>query len=274
MSSFEYDIDTNKGLIDSVRFKNNELIYPWSIEFGDPASFFSLEQPGWRTSINKKNISVSENEITGELEVVTSSGSGLLSWRDSIDKNKVSRRASLQATEDLLLMDFVIQYRFKADQFPKAKINGEVYSHQNRNLYIQYPVDSVELFGDEVSVKINTTDSHNNDKFQQEMYVRDRGDMWIVHSRLMPTSDFREPDLETIKLNTRWYNRALPTPVAKLLLKVPGVRKTLWYRGEIKGYPWWNPILRLFKPSAYIFSKLNSGEHLSLNTGVEFYETA
>ena len=270
-----WEINEQKGLVSGLELKGNQLISPWSIEFGDPASFFSLEQSGWRT--NRSNVSVSsapEQEINGAMDVQVSTGSAKLSWQDDINKagNKISRQATLEALtpNSLLLMDFVIQYRFKADIFDTVIIDEMEYKHQDKNLYIQKPVQVITIISNKLGlgVKVSTVDSAHTEKFQQEMYARDRGDAWIVHSRLMPTS----ADLETIKLNVKWYNRALPTWLAQSLLKIPGMKNYLWYRGEIKGYPRWNPILRFFKPSAYIFSKLSAGDQLYLNTEAEFYE--
>ncbi|HEC63881.1 MAG TPA: hypothetical protein ENI23_01150 [bacterium] len=258
------------GYINELNVDGYNLIYPWSIEFADSYSFFSLENVGFgnlRTNwVTKRN----GDGTRGKMDVEMKEGKVRLEYENIGIDNKIYRKASITALKDTYLMDFVIQYRFKKEFFEKGEIAGKTIRHRNSNIYYQYQVDRVELIGDRYKVLVKVKNFEGAEKFDRYMYIRDKGSEWIVHCRLIP----KVADKEVIKLNVRWYNKAIPRILGNALLKNKKLRETLLYRSERKPYRKWLRPIKILNPSAYKLVRLEEGETVELATVMEVIKSS
>jgi hypothetical protein len=252
-----------KGFVEKLFIKNKNIIFPWGIECGDSSSFFSLTEKGWR--VDKKFLKkiIKENSTKGNVQIRMSEGLLNLNYEDKFESKIITRKATLRALKDSYLMDFVVRYRFKKKFFKYAKINNRKIYHNNSNKYYQYPVKKAFLVANGFKVKISFENYQTLENFKPVMYVRDYKDEWIVHCRLFP----KKGGKEIVKLNTTWYNRALPQRLSKFLLKSSFLKKIIWYRMERSPYPRWNFLFKyLLKPCGYEVSLLEKDKNIKLST--------
>jgi hypothetical protein len=133
-------IDKQKGLVSEIKLNNANIICPWSIEFGDTKSFFSLEQPGWHNNKSNVELDFSNDFLKGSMNVEMTDGSFELNWEEAIDedKNLIRRKSTITALQDSYLMDFVQQFRFKENAFQKGLIANKEVLHKSSNKYHQF----------------------------------------------------------------------------------------------------------------------------------------
>lgn len=263
MLQVTWKVNTN-GFIEKLEVDGENIIMPWGIEFGDSSSFFSLTDGGWRNNQKVLRQEITATSIFARREVMMSEGRFILEYQEILQKNVVKRMATLIALEDSYLMDFVIRYRFIRELFDQGEISGQTILHKNSNIYYQYPVSHVTLVGGRL-VHIQLTSSATISKTNPYMYIRDYKNEWIVHARILPTEFCRE----IVKLNTLWFNRALPDPVGHFLLDIPYLKNAIWYRSERAPYPKWHVIGKVFKPVAYGLFMLQKGKKIYIESSME-----
>jgi len=255
--SMKWKIKNN--CISELFLGNDNLIYPWGIETADSSAFFSLEDKvGYRYSVLSSASDFGPEQYRGSYEVKMQEGRWQLDIDDKIiNSTTIQRSAYLNCLESSHFMDFVVRFRFKKEFFPNAEINGMHYQHKNSNLYYQFPVREAQLTGSRYRVKVSIDEVTCPEVFSPQMYVRDYEDEWVVHARMVPVSW----EKEVIKLCNRWaHTRPLPQFFSNALLKVPFIKRQLWYRGERK--PFTGPIMRRINPLACPIVKLGQGEVL------------
>lgn len=204
----------------------------WGVETADRGSFFSLDGGhGW---VAKRRIDHTSSGIyRHELEVRMAEGHWVLHTEVYPEGDVLVRHQRLVCLSRTWFQDFVCRFRFCKSLFQTAQIAGRHFAHRGTNRWYQYPVRIATLHGERLSLKVKVSDWYGAGKFNQEMYVRDEpGDAWIVHARLMPSMH----DAYWIRWDTR-LGRILNVPdrVARPLLKVPIIKKNLWYRAERTG---------------------------------------
>ena len=248
------------GLIKELTLENGEnLIFPWGVETADEWSFFSLERSvGYRYERTHEKIEGFENKQQVELDVQMCQGEFRLSIYDELKLDQVLREVSLETLKETRLMDFVMRFRFKKEFFPRAHIVGQSFEHKNTNIYHQYVTSEASLSGPLGKIKIEVLDAYVPQTMTQHLYVRDRGDEWIIHVRMLPHSW----DRETIKLcNSFFKTRPLPQFFSRLILSFDSLRSALWYRGERS--PYIGKFLRWLNPNAFPMCSFPKGEKLS-----------
>lgn len=190
-----------------------------------------------------------------------------LELNEFLNESDILRELHLETLAQTRLMDFVLRFRFKKELFPLASIAGQTFEHNNTNIYHQFETREATLKGPQGEIKIRVEDVFCPPSFIPHLYVRDRGDEWIVHARLLPASW----DRETIKLcNSFFKTSPLPQFLSRLFLAIPAVRKALWYRGERA--PFKGKILRWLNPNAFAFCTLPRGEKLSWKVRMSWYK--
>lgn len=252
----------DQGSLENLSVDGRNLIEPWGIEFADSNSFFSLEEGGWRSIRKEVTIQKEAKKLKGSMKVELSEGMFKLNFSDSVENNSIIRIASLVAIQDSWLLDFVLRFRFKKKYFHSAIIANQTIKHSNSNIYHQFPTNRVNLIGDKNTLQVNLTESKHPSNFSPFMYVRDSGDEWIVHCRLLPSS----PKKVILKLNVPWYNRALPDSASHYILYSNRLKQSLMYRGERRRFSKVNIIGRFFKPSAYPMVRMDKFDTLKLST--------
>lgn len=254
------------NVISKLIVNDEDIINPWGIETADSSSFFSLENNiGFRYAVINKNHIHDERNNKLSIEAKLKEGQIRLDIDEKIETNKiVIRNCNIKCLADSYFMDFVMRFRFKKKFIQYAQIAGKEFYHKNTNIYYQYPVDSVFLKGTGFDAKITIVDAETSDKMKVFMYVRDRGDEWIVHARMLP----QVVDRYVIKLCSKWFQtRPLPQILTKMILKNEATKSKLLYRSERS--PYVGKINRFFSPNAYPLVRLNEGQKLSWSVKVE-----
>lgn len=252
------------------QFDNENIVYPWGAETADSDGFFSLDPAaGYRYRVISQTLETNGQYISSEQEIVMRNGHWRLMTNDRVQENLVCRRLQFEAIEDCLQMDFVMRFRFKKVFFTHAMINGMKIIHCNSNVYHQFPVHSASLHSTMGEMKITLGDYETNGHFLPELYVRDRGDEWIVHVRMMPVHH----DVKIIKMCNRYMRtKSLPQWLTTLILMIPGVKKELWYRGERR--PYLSLLGRVLNPNAFALGKVGKGEKLTMNVECQWISRA
>lgn len=256
----------NDNLISELSFNDSEnFINPWGVETADSWSFFSLEKEiGYRHRISNHELLTSNKELKQSMDVTFSSGSFNLLNKDKLSDYSIIRESTLETENGVDLMDFVQRYRFKKHFFKYAEINNQKIEHKNTNVYYQYPVKEVFLHGKKFSLRISIEDVASTSQFIPTMYVRDRGDEWIVHVRMMPVSH----EFLVIKLCSKWFKTSpLPQWLSKNILKNSKIKEELLYRAEKR--PYTSKIMRQISPNAFPMVKLNKNEKLYWKSKLE-----
>ncbi len=236
------------------------IIHPWGVETADSDGFFSLDRTsGYRYRVVSESQQTAVNLKQTYQHISMKDGEWSLETSDKVEEKAILRQAQLIAVTDSWHMDFVMRFRFRKDQFEWAEIAGQQIIHTNSNVYHQYPVRQVKLCGKDHSVSISLVDFITTANFTPEMYVRDRGDEWIVHVRMMPTSSSKK----IIKMCNRYMKtKSLPSCLSQLILSIPMLHKSLWYRGEQN--PYQSKLMRVLNPNAFALGLLRKAEVLSL----------
>jgi len=254
------------GVVSKLFIDNVNYINPWGAETADSSAFFSLEEGvGYRYKYLKRKHDFNESKNTHSLKIEMKEGIWNLDTVDEIiDDNLVRRSMELNCIEESYLMDFVLRYRFLKEHFEYAEIDNKKFFHKDTNIYHQFPVDTVFLKGKKKSINIKINECHSHENFRPEMYVRDRGDEWIVHVRMFP----KKSDKDVIKLCSEIFKtRPLPEFVTKLILLSKNLKEKIWYRGEKSPYS--SKVLRAINPNGFALVKISAGEKLSWNVDME-----
>lgn len=235
------------------------VIRPWGVEYADSSAFFSLEDGfGYRYEVLEKRETVSLP--SRELREVVRMREGLvcLELSESLEGPRAYRRTcTLTCLEDTTLMDFVLRYRFLASDFPTGYVAGRALPFAGSGIYHQHPVSSAAVGNARYSIRVEAVGSLAPPSMKGCVYLRDGEDAWVLHLRMVPV----RWEKEVLKLCSRWFGtRPLPQWVSKPLLRVPRVRRALWYRGERR--PWRNRLAAVFSPNAYPLARLKKGEVL------------
>ena len=257
MSSFQFG---KYSLVEWSPNNGENIIFPWGVETADSDGFFSLDRTaGYRYQCVHEHIQHQDRRLFTEQEVIMRDGHWVLKTADLVNGGSVIRHISLSAMEDSWQMDFVMRFRFKKEFFSHAEIAGKRIDHLNSNIYHQYPVSAAKLVHELGELSISILEVDGGSSFEPEMYVRDRGDEWIIHVRLMPKRNTRQ----IIKMCNRYMKtKSLPNWFSNIVLLIAPLKKALWYRGEQRPYSL--KLLRILNPNAFALGQVKKGETLSL----------
>lgn len=259
--------EINNNVISKLYVNDKNIIYPWGFETADSSAFFSLESGvGWRYNCIKENHNFDDKKYEANITTKMKEGKWDLKIRDHIvNESQLERMVEAECLEDTNFMDFVMRFRFKKEYFNVASIADKNIYHKKSNIYHQYPVQQVKLMGDDIGIKINILDSDVPAQMSPVMYVRDSGNEWVIHVRMLP----KICDKEVIKICTKWaQTRPLPSLITKIILKSNKIKQFLWYRGEVAPYNN-NLFLKIFNPSAYPMTRLKKGTKLMWKVRME-----
>ena len=239
-------------VIQSVILDNEEIIKPWGFETADSSAFFSLEDGfGYRYQVCDSRQEVGPKRLMNIKQVKMAEGKWVLKTLDTLRAGSINRRYEMKLLEESILMDFVVRFRIRKNHVRRALIDGNIIEHVNSNIYHQYPVSEVILEGHKYNFVFKIIEAVVPEGMSPLMYVRDSGDEWVVHARMLP----HRTDKRVIKLCNEFFKtRPLPQFVTRLLLKSPKVAEILYYRGERGGFR--TKILNLLNPNAFDMIRL------------------
>jgi len=252
-------VEWHNGLLKSLNYSGVKCL-DWGAETADRLSFFSLtDKPVGCEIKNLREPSHSMSCASRFVEVDMAEGRWNLEITSTIDSNRIVVSQTLTCQDTSIFQDFVMRFKFKKDSFEYGEIGGVRIPHKNSNKWYQYPVNKVSLNGVSGAVKISVLSAQTQNKFTQEMYIRDERDYWIVHARLMPI----EPcDYYWIKWSNRFFTLSLSDRLSRILISLPKLKHLLWYMSERRGG---RPQLQ-----AQGLSKLTAGQTLQLTAEVKF----
>jgi|GEM_PF-4317955 len=241
----------------TIRFESDAVGFLDDIETADRYAFFSLHGPKWGVTLSEENLLVKEDQKILSLKCQTNSSLWHLKSEHFASNDQMARHQSIDVLEPSTYQDFVARFLFRKDIFPIGRIASKRLEHVGSNKWHQYPVDHIELEGDNhrVTVKVNGWDGAGF--FTQEMYLRDEpGDWWIVHARLMPIAGKALP---WIRWDTRFGRLIdLTGGIARAFLSASFIKSKLWYAAERRGK---GPNLQ-----AQCLAHLPAGTRISLST--------
>ena len=196
----------------------------WGIEFSDRHSFATLTD-------TPRNAHVSNN--IWQLEQGR--------WHSSLRTAQtapttISASAQFTALDHAPLQDAVLRMVFDKHAISHGKIAGKTYRHRDRDIYRLHPIDQareVRLIGTDGREIIITLDTYDGaGRFAPYLYLRDRGDHWIVHARLLPTNPV---DHVWLRWANRFFTLSAPDRLSRALWDMPGGKKMLWRLRERMG---------------------------------------
>jgi hypothetical protein len=226
---------------------------PWGFEASDRVSFLT-------TSEQSRHVEVLEHPN----RFLFAEGKWALEYQTRQESHEPTLRINAQFTalRDGLLQDAVIHLVFDKSAFAYGEIANRRINHRNRDKYRLYPVNHVRLCGAEHSVDISLDHSEGTGRFTPYMYLRDRGDHWIVHARLLPDVK-RDIDIVWLRWANRFFTLSAPDRLAKLLWQMPGGKAVLWRTREKLG--------RLCpEVQAVPLNRLSAGQTLELGVSCRF----
>ncbi len=194
---------------------------PWGFECSDRQSFLTLTDQ----CRNARQI--------GDYWQL-SEGDWALDYHTSqTDPNTLHIRATLTALRDGLLQDAVIRLVFDKSAIQTGEIAGRKYRHTDSDRYHLYPVHTAQLTGTDGTVLSVTLDRHAGaGRFAPYMYLRDQGDHWIIHARLLPVNPV---DYVWLRWANRFFTLSAPHWFAHLIWKCPGGKAAIWRLRERLG---------------------------------------
>lgn len=238
------------------------------LETSDDLSFFSLNDRDWRSVSEILSEEYGDNKTNKKILLKMHSATGILDLQEEISEHNITRKHSFCAEENSLLLDFVSRYAFPKSLFGRAYIGGKTIKHSGFNIYHQFPTDQARLEGDWCSVDIRILGTQTGDAFHKYLYVRDEPGKWVVHARLLP---IKRSHIIT-KLNTSWYNRALPQWLHNIMFYIPGLSSILLYRGERKNK--WSflrkIIYKILPLSSYPLAHIKRGDSINIISSCSF----
>lgn len=196
----------------------------WGIEFSDRYSFATLTDTPRNACLADDVWQLRQGRWKTRLHTAQTSPATL------------TASAQFTALDHAPLQDAVLRMVFDKHSIAHGAIAGKTYRHRNSDTYRLYPIHKardVRLFGTDGHKIIITLDACDGvGRFAPYLYLRDRGDHWIVHARLLPTNPV---DQVWLRWANRFFTLSAPDPVARALWDMPGGQKLLWRLRERLG---------------------------------------
>lgn len=194
---------------------------PWGFECSDRRSFLTLTDQCRNAHQNGDYWRLAEGDWALDYHA------------RQTDPNTLHIRATLTALRDGLLQDAVIRLVFDKSAIQTGEIAGRIFRHTNSDRYRLYPVHTAQLTGTDGTVLSVTLDRHDGaGRFAPYMYLRDQGDHWIIHARLLPVDPV---DYVWLRWANRFFTLSAPHWFAHLVWKCPGGKALFWRLRERLG---------------------------------------
>ncbi|MFH1805429.1 MAG: hypothetical protein ABID63_11135 [Pseudomonadota bacterium] len=186
----------------------------WGFEASDRQSFLTLSET---------------SRHVGRTEDVFEFAEG--SWRleyhtiHDPDHNLIRITARLTALRDGILQDGVIRLVFDRNGIDSGTLAGRTYRHRNSGRYRLFATRHVALSGGDHQIDITLDHADGAGRFDPYMYLRDEGDFWIVHARMLPSAP---QDVIWLRWANRLFTVTAPEPVARFLWQNRTGKALLW----------------------------------------------
>jgi len=225
MNMNKFDTVWNKGLIKKIHLDG---IYGsnFSAETADRCSFYNSIENYFGINILQEDSYVNKHENGGYLTQQVKMCEGLWSMEinTTVKDNKININQSLTAIKPSIMQDLVVRFCFDKSSFKLAEISNKTISHENKNIWYQYPVTHLNLTNDTQKLVIRVLESKTSGIFRQEMYVRDEPGYWIVHARFIPIPPYA---FYWIRWTNRLFKWSFSHKVSAYLLKIPYIKNRL-----------------------------------------------
>lgn len=221
----------------------------WGIECSDRYSFVTLTDTPRNANCRDDIWNLLSGRLKIELETAQTSS------------NALTIKAAFTACEDIALQDAVIRTVFHKATIRHGIIADQTVLHTDSDKYRLHKTDHAKLVsrnGNTVTVRL--TQSNGAGRFEPYLYLRDRGNHWIIHARMLPI----EPvDQVWLRWANRFFTASAPDAIARLLWRFRPTRKLLWRLRERLGRGW--PEIQ-----AVPLNVLKSGQSLSIEVTCHF----
>lgn len=221
----------------------------WGIECSDRHSFVTLTDTP-RNTYSRDGV---WHLLTGRLRIE------LETKQTSV--NSIVMKAIFTACEDIALQDAVIRTVFDKATIRQGIIANQTVLHTDSDKYRLHKTDHAKLVSrNGTTVTLRLTQSNGADRFEPYLYLRDRGNHWIIHARMLPI----EPvDQVWLRWANRFFTASAPDAIARLLWRFRPTRKLLWRLRERlgRGCP---------EIQAVPLNVLKSGQSLSMEVTCHF----
>lgn len=240
--------------IDNTRDLLQSNLLNLDVEFGNSEGFFSAAK--------KRNPPTLTANLLDTGEYVAEIEGANLKVLDSISlcDNEISRITSFSAEKSSKLYDFVSRFVVLSDA-REAIISGKKIKHYSKNIYHQYPTDSVTVpVGTSNFLKFTDNESKCHPLFERVFYVRDEGvdhsgmKRWIVHHRIIV-----KQNIANLVLRCCHPKFEGPVPFQHM---IPRMLKSKLYRIRESRKPNF-PFMTIGE------STLNAGEKVAIGTRIE-----
>ncbi|WP_412776916.1 hypothetical protein [Thalassospira lucentensis] len=196
----------------------------WGIEFSDRHSFATLTDTPRNATYTDGIWHISQGRWQTALRTVQT------------DQTTIVASAEFTALDDAPLQDAVLRMVFDKHDIAHGAIAGQTYRHRDTDKYRLFPLSQapdVRLVGTDGHEIIITLDAFDGaGRFAPYLYLRDRGDHWIVHARLLSVDPV---DHVWLRWANRFFTLSAPDPLARALWDMPGGQKMLWRLRERLG---------------------------------------
>ncbi len=175
--------------------------------------------------------------------------------------NTVGLKLRIQALDEILLQDAVIRLVFDKAAIKYGRIADKTVHHTNSDKYRLYPTNKVTLIGkDGVTIYVTLDHADGAGRFDPYMYLRDRGDHWIIHARMLPSAPV---DQVWLRWANRFFTLSAPGWFSALLWRMPVFKKLLWRLRERMGR-------HCPEIQAVPLNRLKAGQSLSMEVTCHF----
>ncbi|WP_430470819.1 hypothetical protein [Thalassospira lucentensis] len=196
----------------------------WGIEFSDRHSFATLTDTPRNAHLSNDIWQFRQGRWQTRLRTAQT------------DPTTITAHAQFTAIDDAPLQDAVLRMVFDKHDIAHGAIAGKTFEHRDSDKYRLYPISDtpdVRLVGTDGCEIIITFDTFDGaGRFAPYLYLRDRGDHWIIHARLLPINPV---DHVWLRWANRFFTLSAPDPLARALWDMPGGQKLLWRLRERLG---------------------------------------
>ena len=204
----------------------------WGAETADRKSFFTLTDTAFGCRVTDISSNATAAGFVRRIQADMAEGKWTLDIETKAVQDKITITQHLTCEEPSVFQDYVMRFKFDKESFDHGVISGKQIIHKNTNIWYQFPVRQARLCGKHGSVIFTVIDSITQEKFSQQLYIRDEPRFWIVHARLIPA----EPcDLYWIRWTNRCFRMSLSDGWSRRILAWNWAKKKLWFLAERRG---------------------------------------
>jgi hypothetical protein len=168
--------------------QNREARIAFGVETGNRGGFLTFEHMGLGCEILDGQVMTTANGYTRKWRHTIGVHEFLAEEELAVEADHILRRFEITPAKDIALplFDAVLRWGFSTDAVRNLRVGNTAVAYERRNLYHQYPVDTVsfDLCGHPVMIQASRTAALPSG-FKEVFYARDASEGWIVHHRVI-----------------------------------------------------------------------------------------